>query len=260
MTEPAVRADGLTKHYGEDRAVQDLDLAIEPGTVYGFLGPNGAGKTTTMRLLTSLTRPTAGTATVGGVSIADRRALTARIGYLPHDPPVHGELTGREQLQYVARLQELPPDAAAARIDELLQRFGLAGDADRRISGYSEGMRKKVGVIAAVLHDPEVVFLDEPTSGLDPRAARVMRETIADLADRSMTVFLSTHILPVVEDLADGVGVIHDGRLVAEGSPAELTRRAEAAAGSEDAADLETAFIQLTTEETERVSERPARV
>jgi len=252
----AIEADGLTKRYGDELAVDDLDLAIPEGAVYGFLGPNGAGKTTTMRLLATLTQPTAGTARVAGVSIDDRASLTERIGYLPADPPVFDELTGREHLRYVARLHEIPTDRARDRIERYLDRFDLAADADRRIEGYSTGMQKKLGVIATILHDPDVVLLDEPTSGLDPRAARTMRDTIASLAEEDVTVFLSTHVLPVAEELADTIGVIDDGRLVAEGSPADLIARVEsdesAEAGGDAAgtpADLETVFLNLTRED-----------
>jgi ABC-2 type transport system ATP-binding protein len=239
----AIEADGLTKRYGGDvLAVDNLDLRVERGEVYGFLGPNGAGKTTTMRLLTTLTKPTDGTASVAGVPVTDRAVLTERIGYLPAEPPVFDELTGREYLRYVARLHELDGEDVDGKIETYLDRFDLT-DADRRIDGYSTGMKKKLGVIGTILHDPDVLFLDEPTSGLDPRAARTMRETIADLAQREMTVFLSTHILPVADELADRIGVIHDGRLVAEGTPTELKSRAEADDGD---ADLETVFLEVT--------------
>ncbi|WP_436936249.1 ABC transporter ATP-binding protein [Halovenus marina] len=255
-TGSAILADGLTKRYGRDIvAVDGLDLSIDRGTVYGFLGPNGAGKTTTMRMLTSLTTPTEGTASVAGVQTTDRATLTERIGYLPAEPPVFDELTGREYLRYVARLRELDDDRAEEQTAAYLDRFDLS-DADRRIDGYSTGMKKKLGVIGAMMHDPDVLFLDEPTSGLDPRAARTMRETIAELAQREMTVFLSTHILPVADELADTVGVIHDGRLVAEGSPDKLKARAQRA----DDADLETVFLEVTrddqTEETTATAPR----
>ncbi len=243
--ELAISAEDLTKRYGDVLAVDSLELAVERGKVYGFLGPNGAGKTTTMRMLTSLTKPTSGKASVAGVPATDRATLTERIGYLPAEPPVFDELTGREYLRYVARLRELDGAAVEEEIERYLDRFAL-DDADRRIDGYSTGMKKKLGVIGTVLHDPDVLFLDEPTSGLDPRAARTMRETIADLAEREMTVFLSTHILPVADELADTVGVISDGRLVAEGTPAELKARADA----DGHADLETVFLDVTREQT----------
>ena len=242
MTELAIETRALTKRYGDTAAVVDLSLEIERGTVYGFLGPNGAGKTTTMRLLTTLTRPTSGTARVAGHPLEERDAVTPHIGYLPEEPPLYDELTGREQLEYVAGLRDLPAGESSPRIDRLLERFALLEDANKRIDAYSKGMRQKVGVIQAVLHDPTVVFFDEPTSGLDPRAARTMRETIADLADRETTVFLSTHVLSVVDELADTVGVLHDGRLVAEGPPGELKRRA--ATGTERS--LEDVFLEVT--------------
>ncbi len=239
--EVAIEADGLTKRYGETVAVDDLSFSVGRGTVYGFLGPNGAGKTTTMRMLTTLTRPTAGTAAVAGYPISDRGAVSRRIGYLPEEPPLYDELTGREQLEYVAGLRDLPPRRVETRIDRLLDRFDLVTDADKRIEEYSQGMRQKVGVIQAILHRPEVVFLDEPTAGLDPRAARTMRRTIADLACRRSAVFLSTHILSVVEELADVIGVIHEGRLVAEGEPGTLAERS-----TEGDATLEDTFLAVT--------------
>lgn len=242
MTEYAITADRLTKRYGDDSAVDDLSLAIPQGTVYGFLGPNGAGKTTTMRMLTALTEPTAGTAEVAGVPISNRPQLTQRIGYLPADPPVFDELTAWEQLRHIARLHGIGDTEADERIETLLKRFNLLADADKRIASYSTGMAKKVGIIAALFHNPDVVFLDEPTSGLDPRAARTVRDTIADLVTREMTVFLSTHILPIVDELADTIGVINDGVLVAEAPPAELKARAD------ESPDLETAFLKITAE------------
>ncbi len=231
----AIRAEALTKRYGSTMAVDGLDLSIPSGTVYGFLGPNGAGKTTTIRMLVSLLRPTSGTAAIDGQPITDRDRVTPRLGYLPESPPLYEELTGREQLEYVAGLRDIPDDHATGRIDELLELFSLASDANDRISTYSKGMKQKAGIIQAIVHDPPVVFLDEPTSGLDPRAARTVRDTIADLAAGETTVFLSTHILPVVDEIADTVGVLYDGDLVAEGPPENLKQRAGSGGSLEDA-------------------------
>jgi len=242
MPDPAIEMEALTKRYGETTAVSKLTTTVAEGSVYGFLGPNGAGKTTTMRMLTTLTRPTSGSATVAGHPIVDRESVTPHIGYLPEDPPVYDELTGREQLRYVAGLRDLPAAASGERIEAMLDRFDLRENATKRIGDYSKGMRQKVGVIQAVLHRPAVAFLDEPTSGLDPRAARTMRDTIAELADQDMTIFLSTHILPVVDELADTIGVLHDGELVAEGDPETLKSRAEAG----EHATLEDAFLAVT--------------
>jgi len=244
---PAIRTDGLTKRYGDVDALTDLSLSIPRGVVYGFLGPNGSGKTTTMRTLTTLTRPTAGEAWVNGASIDDRDAVIEHVGYLPESPPVFEELTGRENLRYVASLHDLDRATADERIDRYLDRFGLAEAADRRVEGYSKGMRQKLGLVQAVVHEPAVIFLDEPTSGLDPRAARTVKDLVAELAEREVTIFLSTHILSVVDELADRVGVLHDGELVVEGSPDELKRRAE----RDDATTLEDAFLQLTEDHGE---------
>ena len=242
----AIETSGLTKRYGETVALDGLDLSIPEGTVYGFLGPNGAGKTTTMRLLTSLTRPTEGSATVAGVPVTDRAALRSHVGYLPETPPLYERATGLEQLEYVAGLRDLPPAAARDRIESLLADLDLLADAETRIDDYSTGMRQKVAFVQAVLHEPDVVFLDEPTSGLDPRAAKTIRERIRGLADDGTTVFCSTHILPVVEAVADTVGILHEGRLVAEDAPDALIQRVETG----DEATLEDVFLELTDAES----------
>jgi ABC-2 type transport system ATP-binding protein len=245
--DPAIEAIGLRKAYGAEVALQDLTLSIPNGTVYGFLGPNGAGKTTTMRLLTGLSNPTDGTARVCGVDASDRREIAPRVGYLPETPPLYEEFSAREQLEYVADLRDVPDDVATERIEDYLERFDLLEDADRRIDGYSKGMCQKTAFVQCVLHDPDVLFLDEPTSGLDPRAARRIRESITEFAAEGTTIFLSTHILPVVEAVADEVGVLFDGRLVAEGTPAELQSRAETGEGG----TLEDAFLAVTSETPE---------
>lgn len=240
----AIKTRSLTKQFGSETAVDGLDLTVDHGTVYGFLGPNGAGKTTTMRMLTSLTQPTDGEAWIDGNPVSDRDAIRASIGYLPEEPPVFDELTGREQLEYFGRLRNLPAAEMETRITDWLDRFDLTDDADKRIDDYSKGMRQKIGLIQALLHEPDVVFLDEPTSGLDPRAARTVLNVIAELTDDGHTVFLSTHILSVVEELADIVGVLYKGNLVTEGSPAELTARMEA----EEGTTLEDVFLSVTAE------------
>lgn len=234
----AIETRNLRKTYGNEIALHDLDLSVPEGTLYGFLGPNGAGKTSTIQILTTLQRPTSGTATVAGASVTDRNSVTPHIGYLPEVPPVYPELTGRENLQYAAGLRCLQVDD---RIDDLLSRFDVADAADRFVSGYSKGMKQKIGLIGAILHDPDVLFLDEPTAGLDPRAAHTVKEMIKEVREGGTTVFLSTHIMPVVESLADRVGVLQDGRLVAEGSPEELTERVE------DSDDLEDVFLEVTS-------------
>jgi len=250
----AIDTTELTKQYGDTLAVCDLSLSIPAGEVYGFLGPNGAGKTTTMGMLTGLLRPTSGTAAVGGATVTDRDALRARIGYLPEEPPLYEEVTAIEQLEYVAGLRDLPMEETRERIDRLLTRLDLDDTATAPIAEYSKGMCQKTAFVQTILHEPDVLFLDEPTSGLDPRAARTLRTMIADLASENTTIFLSTHILPVVDELADTVGVLYDGRLVAEGPPERLKGRAETG----DRRSLEDVFLELTEDDPlgERAGEK----
>ena len=242
----AIDTIDITKRYGDTLAVDNLSLSIPTGVVYGFLGPNGAGKTTTMRMLTGLTRPTNGTGFVAGVDITDRDGLRSHIGYLPEEPPLYEQATAYEQLEYIAGLRDLSEKHTQKRIDTLLDTLDLTADAATRIADYSKGMRQKVAYIQAVLHTPDVVFLDEPTSGLDPRAARTIRKMIRNLADEGTTVFLSTHILPVVKEVADTVGILYNGQLVAEDAPDTLTHRAETGEGT----TLEDVFLELTTDST----------
>lgn len=242
--ETVIVTDGLRKEYDDATAVEALNIEVERGSIYGLLGPNGAGKTTTIRMLTGLLPPTDGAGHVSGASVTDREVLIQHIGYLPESPPIHEEFTAREQLEYHGGLRGMAPDRIDSQIGRLLERFDLADDADDRIVTYSKGMRQKTGIIQAIMHQPDVVFLDEPTSGLDPRAARTVRETITDLADSGTTVVLSTHILPVVEELATEVGILYDGRLAAEGSPNDLKNRVE----TNDQSTLEDVFLEVTTD------------
>ena len=235
----AIETEGLTKRYGSVAAVKGLDLTVERGTIYGFLGPNGAGKTTTMRLLAGLTRPSDGIATVADTDVRDRDSLGEHIGYVPDTPPVYEKLTAREQLSAVADVRGLDADPARDRIDALVERFGLE-DADDRIETYSKGMKQKTSVIQAIVHDPDVVFLDEPTSGLDPNAARTLKAVLTELRDDGTAVFLSTHVLPVVDELADTVGLLYQGELLAEDDPERLK-------SDLDGETLEDAFVELTT-------------
>jgi ABC-2 type transport system ATP-binding protein len=236
MTDGIV-TDGLTKYYGDLLAVDGVDLDVEGESIYGFLGPNGAGKTTTIKLLTGLLEPDEGSATVAGVDVGDREALVERIGYAPETPPLYPNLTGRENLNCVAEVRGVAD--AEPRIDRLLDRFDLREDEGRRVTDYSKGMTQKVNLAQAVLHEPDVAFLDEPTSGLDPQSAADVRELFVELADGGTTVFLSTHILPVVEDVADRVGILHDGEVIREGAVGDVV-------GDADETDLEDVFLELT--------------
>jgi ABC-2 type transport system ATP-binding protein len=225
-TAPGVVAvRGLTKRYGDIVALDRLDLDVPAGSIFGFLGPNGAGKTTTLRLLTGLARPTAGTATVDGIDATmGGRELARRIGSLDQDPRFYSWLTGRELLTLVGRCYGMDARQLRGRVDEVLGLIGLAEVADRRIGGYSGGMRQRLGVGQAVLSRPAVLFLDEPVSALDPAGRRDVLELIGGLRGET-TVVMSTHILSDVERICDRVGILDHGRLVTEGPMEELLER-----------------------------------
>ncbi len=235
MHGPAVDCRGLTKRYGPVTALSGLDLAVPAGTVFGLLGPNGAGKTTTLRLLTGLARPTSGSAVVAGVDSSDggsaatsdqrRRSPRGRpFGYLDQDPRFYGWMRGRELLQLVADLCDMSRDVARARIPEMLDMVGLADARDRRIGGYSGGMRQRIGLAAALLDRPPVLILDEPVSALDPAGRHDILEVIGSLRG-STTVVMSTHILNDVERVCDRVGILDQGRLLADASIGDLLER-----------------------------------
>jgi ABC-2 type transport system ATP-binding protein len=217
-----VSTRGLTKRYRLDVALDDLDLDVPAGCVFGFLGPNGAGKTTTLRLLTGLARPTAGSATVAGIdATTGGRALAERIGALDQDPRYYGWMTGRELLTFVGRLHGLDGAPLRARVEEVLETIGLVDAAKRRIGAYSGGMRQRLGIGQAMLPRPAVLFLDEPVSSLDPAGRRDVLELIGRLRG-TCTVFMSTHILNDVERVCDRVGILDHGRLGHEAPMDEL--------------------------------------
>ncbi|MFF5706323.1 ATP-binding cassette domain-containing protein [Streptomyces sp. NPDC012794] len=222
----AVLSEGLEKHYGEVRALRGLDLAVPEGTVCGVLGPNGAGKTTAVRILTTLTAPTAGRALVAGHDVAaDPAAVRRAIGATGQYASVDGDLTGRENLRLFARLAGLRGRTARERADELLERFALGEAADRVASTWSGGMRRRLDLAAGLVTRPRVLFLDEPTTGLDPAAREQIWTAVRDLADGGTTVLLTTQYLEEADRLADGIVVVDRGRAVATGTPAALKAR-----------------------------------
>lgn len=213
---PIIRIDSLTKDYGRVRGLDNLTLQAQEGEVLGFLGPNGSGKTTTIRLLLDLIRPTRGSASIGGFD-CQKQSLSARrlVGYLPGEMPVYPELTGEDYLSYLGRLGADPPDAVT--VGRLLSRFDLGpSDLTRRLRELSHGMKRKFGIVSALMTRPRVAILDEPTSGLDPLMIEAFAETLAELKrEGRTTVFLSSHVLSEVERTCDRVAVIRDGRLAA---------------------------------------------
>ena len=218
----AIHARGLTKRFGSIVALDGLDLDVPAGSIFGLLGPNGAGKTTTIRILTGLARPTAGAATVVGIPIGlDRPELRRRLGYLDQDPRFYGWMRGRELLELVGRLDGLTRAELRERVGAMLERTGLTAVADRRIGGYSGGMRQRLGIAQALLHRPTIVFLDEPVSSLDPEGRRDVLELIAGLRGET-TVVISTHVLSDVERVCDRVAILDRGRLVTESALDQL--------------------------------------
>ena len=226
MTGGAITAEGLGKRFGDVVAVDGVDLDVPAGTVLGMLGPNGAGKTTTVRILTTILRPDTGRASVLGYDVASRpQAVRSRIGLAGQYAAVDENLTGRENLRMVGQLTHQPPATIDRRAGELLERFELAGAADRLVRTYSGGMRRRLDLAAALVHSPPVLFLDEPTTGLDPRGRLELWAVIGELVAEGMTLLLTTQYLEEAERLAHRIVVIDDGRVIAEGTAAELKQR-----------------------------------
>jgi ABC-2 type transport system ATP-binding protein len=220
---PAIVVEQLERAFGEVLAVQGIDLQVDEGEIYGFLGPNGAGKTTTVRMLTTLLLPTGGRAEVAGCDVVrEARQVRASIGVALQEAALDPLMTGRELIRLQATLQGLAPAAGRKRADDLLERVGLTYAADRRVGGYSGGMKRRLDLAAALVHEPRVLFLDEPTTGLDPVSRKTIWEEVQALNEDGTTVFLTTQYLEEADQLADNVGIIDSGRIVAEGTPEAL--------------------------------------
>jgi len=224
MADFVIEAQGLTRIFGAQRAVDGLDLRVKRGEVFGFLGPNGAGKTTTVRLLNGVLAPSAGVMRVASFDpVRQGSAVRRRTGVLTETPALYEQLTARQNLLIFGELYDIDARQLPARVDELLRLFDLADRANERAGTYSKGMKQRLALARALLHDPEVLFLDEPTAGLDPAAARQVTALIEGLSKKEgHTIFLCTHNLTEAQRLCDRVGVISRGRLLAEGTPAEL--------------------------------------
>jgi ABC-2 type transport system ATP-binding protein len=218
MTDGQIVVSGLTKRYGELTAVDDLSFTVQPGRVTGFLGPNGAGKTTSLRMLLNLVMPTSGTATIGGLRYADLAEPATVVGAVLEASSAHKGRTGRNHLRACCLTVGLP----IARADEVLEQVGLMPAADRKFKGYSLGMKQRLGIASAMLGDPQVLILDEPANGLDPEGIRWMREFLQGLAAKGRTVLVSSHLLSEMQALADDVVIVAAGRLVRQGTVAEV--------------------------------------
>ena len=229
ISTPVIETRRLTKWYGTTAAVHKLDLTIEKGEIFGLLGPNGAGKTTTILMLLGLTEPSEGTAVVDGLDPAhDALAIKRIVGYMPDDVGFYDDLTGRENLRYTARLNRVPRRSAEATISQLLHEVGLTDAADRRVGGYSRGMRQRLGLADALVKSPSVLVLDEPTVNIDPEGVRDLLALVRTIRDeRGVTVLLSSHLLHQVEQVCDRIGIFVQGELVACGSVEKLAARVQ---------------------------------
>ncbi|MEK6192007.1 MAG: ABC transporter ATP-binding protein [Chloroflexota bacterium] len=225
-----ITVEGLERRFGVVTALRDVSFTVPAGQIYGLLGPNGAGKTTTVRILAGLIAPSAGRVRVVDLELGrDNPQIRSLTGILTESPGLHDRLTARQNLTYYARLYGLTDAALRVAVDRYLAVVGLTDAADRRVGGYSKGMRQRVAIARALLHEPRVIYLDEPTSALDPEAAKSIRELVVTLRDEGRSIVLCTHNLDEAERVCDRIGILN-GRLLAEGTPAELRRRGRAAA------------------------------
>ncbi len=240
MTEVAISIDNLTKKFEDVTAVDGLSLSVLKAELFGLLGPNGAGKTTTINILCGLTEPSSGTVKVAGYDVRRESAQAKKlIGVCPQETPVYTYLTGRENIELFGNLHEMPKEKLKERSRKLLSILGLSEDADRRVGKYSGGMKRRLNLIMALVHDPEIAFLDEPTVAMDPQSRHAVWEFIKELKKAGRTVILTTHYMEEAEELCDRVGIIDHGKLIALGSPKDLMTKCSAK-------NLEEVFIQLT--------------
>ncbi len=246
---PAILVRGLTKAFRKKTAVDAVSFEVPRGRFFGFLGPNGAGKSTTIKMLTGLLRPTAGQAFIEGLDVEKEPLAVKRIiGVLPEELPLYERLTGEEYLHFAGRMYGLGRDETRRRTDELLEFLSLVDERGKLIVDYSQGMRKKVALAAALIHNPRLLFLDEPLNGIDPVSGRVVTDLLTRLAQKGVTLFFTSHVLDVVERLCDEVAVIDRGRIVAQGTLDEI--RAQRELGQN--ATLEDVFLKLVQADLRR--------
>ncbi|HKS96882.1 MAG TPA: ABC transporter ATP-binding protein [Terriglobia bacterium] len=253
MSVPAIETQGLTRHFGELVAVREINLRVDSGQFFGFLGPNGAGKSTTIRMLTGLLEPTAGRVRILAIDLAESPIeIKRQIGVVPEGLALFDRLTGAEYLNFVGRMYGLDRSTTAERAAELLEFMQLADRPKTLITDYSHGMKKKLAMAAAVIHGPKILFLDEPFEGVDPIAAGTLKAMLQRMIARGATVFLTSHVLEIVERLCSHVAIIHRGELVAQGSVEELRAGVESrrvgTAGDESTSQTKLSLEQIFLE------------
>jgi ABC-2 type transport system ATP-binding protein len=242
--QPIIEIRNLTRIFGSLKAVDNLNLTVGEGEFFCFLGPNGAGKTTTIKILTGLLRPTSGTVIISGHDITTDMVSAKRIlGYIPDHPYVYEKLSGREFMKFVAGMYNLNSASLYREIEDLMTLFGIREYADQLIEDYSHGMRQKLIFSATFLHSPKIVVVDEPWVGLDPKSIRMVKDYLKARTREGVSIFMSTHTLGIAEEIADRIGIIHKGRLIAHGTVEEIKATKEQ--------NLEDIFLQLTAEEPE---------
>jgi len=236
----AIAIEGLTKDYGDVRAVDGLTLSIPEAEVFGLLGPNGSGKTTTINCLTGILKPTSGTIRVGGFDVRTQGREARQVtGVSPQETAVYSYLTGKENVELFGKLYSDRKGSLGPRVDYVLEKVGLTEESGRRVGKYSGGMKRRVSIAMALVTDPKIVLLDEPTVGMDPQARRSVWDFMLELRDKGKTIVLTTHYMEEADELCDEVGIIDHGRLIALGSPTDLKDKYHAR-------DIEEVFIQLT--------------
>jgi ABC-2 type transport system ATP-binding protein len=241
-----IELKNLTKRYGNTLAVNRLSLTVSKGEIFGFIGPNGAGKTTTIRMMGGVLAPTEGSVVIDGINMAhDPENVKRRIGFIPDRPFLYEKLTGMEFMRFSADLYGVDERIFQEQTSALLKKFAIFDWAHELIESYSHGMKQRLIIAAALLHDPTVIIVDEPMVGLDPAAIKMVKDMLRDLAKNGTTIFMSTHTLAVAEDICDRIGIIHKGSLIATGTMGELKRDAGG-----QGADLEEVFLILTEEQT----------
>lgn len=237
-----IKLTDLTKHYGATKAVDGLDLGVAKGEIFGFIGPNGAGKTTTIQMMGGLLAPSRGSVFIDGVNMAaEPEKAKKKIGLIPDRPYLYDKLTGMEFLKFVSDVFDVDPSTFKDKALDLLEMFSLADRADELIESYSHGMKQRLIMAGALIHDPLMIIVDEPMVGLDPKGIKMVKNLFYNLAEKGTTIFMSTHTLTLAEDICKRIGIIHKGKLIASGSVAELKENIQIAE-----ANLEKVFFEYT--------------